>query len=486
MNELVRLRLIEPSAVKAANLQTRCAHALELMLTSRGNPSQEIDNALAIDLNCVSAHRLRMALIVRADNNAARLAVVESAEAIEAACPDQNDPARRHAAAARAWLAGDAALALERYGAIVIDHPRDIVALAVAHALDFRLGRRRMLRDRIAQVLTEWSAKQVYYASVLAMYAFGLEENGQYRQAEKTARRSLALDPHHPGAIHVVAHVLEMEGRTREGLAFLDKTETAWMHGTGYSVHLAWHRALFHLDAGDPVSALAAYDKEIVNGAHDMNSLADASALLWRLWLRNVDLADRWKSLADRWETQPLASARAFYLMHAIIAFAAAGRDAAASRAFAALPRVDGCVAAPDLLEDALMHPLCEALIAFAASDYDACVEGLGRVRHFSHQCGGSLAQCDLVQLTFIEAAVRAKKASLARALVAERMGQRPASPLNRLLRQRLQTTLVATDRTFVTGARPRPARAASTATDRRWPYPRRASTLRITSPTVV
>jgi Tfp pilus assembly protein PilF len=33
------------------------------------------------------------------------------------------------------------------------------------------------------------------YASVPAMHAFVLEENGQNRRAEKMARRALALDP---------------------------------------------------------------------------------------------------------------------------------------------------------------------------------------------------------------------------------------------------------------------------------------------------
>src|SRR5262249_148885 len=58
------------------------------------------------------------------------------------------------------------------------------------------------------------------------------------------------IDPGHPGAIHVVTHVLEMRGRAREGLAFLAATESAWAEGTGFSVHLAWHRALFQLDMG--------------------------------------------------------------------------------------------------------------------------------------------------------------------------------------------------------------------------------------------
>jgi len=60
-------------------------------------------------------------------------------------------------------------------------------------------------------------------------------------------------------------------------------------------------------------------------------------------------------------------------------------------------------------------------------------------VRHIAHRCGG-LAQCDLIHLTFTEAALRARRARLARALVAERTAQKPASRLNRLLQQRLQT----------------------------------------------
>src|SRR5262249_26038723 len=208
--------------------------------------------------------------------------------------PDPRDPARRHAVAAHAWLAGDHALALDRYGAIVLGRPRDVVALAAAHALDFRLGRRSMLRHRVEQALAAWDATMPHYASVLAMHAFGLEENGLYRRAEAAARAALAHDPRHPGAIHVLAHVLEMQGRVREGLALLAATEPAWIEGTGFSVHLAWHRALFHLDADAADAALAVYDAQIAP-AETLSALADASALLWRLMLRNVPTGDRWQ-----------------------------------------------------------------------------------------------------------------------------------------------------------------------------------------------
>lgn len=421
------------------NLQARCEHALDLMLTNRGNPSGEVDCVLADAPQFVFGHCLRAALIVRADDKFARSSLIASVTTIETQCPDENDPARRHASAARAWLDGDQALAAERYGAILIDCPRDILALSVANALDFRLGQRPMLRDRIALVLPKWDATVPGYASVLALYAFGLEENGQNLRAEKIARRALALDPRHPGAIHVIAHVMEMTGRAREGLAFLAATESAWMESTSISIHLAWHRALFHLDADDPGSALAVYDAQIANTREpDMSALADASALLWRLQLRNFPVGERWQLLADRWEAQPLSGARPFYVVHAMMAFAATGRTAAAARAFEMLPDVDTSRALLSNPEDALMRPFCEALLAFAYGDYAVCVGWLKQVRNIAHRCGGSIAQCDLIHLTFTEAALRAQQAKLARALVEERTAQKPASKLNQLLYGRL------------------------------------------------
>jgi hypothetical protein len=234
---------------------------------------------------------------------------------------------------------------------------------------------------------------------------------------------------------------MEMQGRTREGLAFLAATEPAWGEGTGFSVHLAWHRALFHLDAVDPGSALAVYDAQIAKpGASDMNVLADASALLWRLQLRNIQVGPRWRLLADRWEMHAFTGVRPFYAVHAMMAFAAAGRTAAAARVLEALPHIDTGGALPSVPEEALAAPFCEALLAFARGDYAASVEWLQQVRHIADRCGGSLAQCDLIHLTFTEAAFRAHKARLARALVAERAALKPASLLNQLLQRRLLT----------------------------------------------
>ena len=94
--------------------------------------------------------------------------------------------------------------------------------------------------------------------------AFGLEENGQFA----ALKRQLVARWHSTPAIRshsFIAYVMEMQGREREGLEFLAATESAWMDTTTISVHLAWHRALLHLDADDPVSAPAVYDAQIAN-----------------------------------------------------------------------------------------------------------------------------------------------------------------------------------------------------------------------------
>jgi hypothetical protein len=102
--------------------------------------------------------------------------------------------------------------------------------------------------------------------------------------------------------------------------------------------------------------------------------------------------------------------------MHAMMAFAAAGRTSAVARVFEGLPLADVSGASWSYPEGALAPPLCKALLAFAGGDYAACVEWLIRARNISHRCGGSLAQCDLIHLRSLRRhCVRERRISPAR-----------------------------------------------------------------------
>jgi hypothetical protein len=203
---------------------------------------------------------------------------------------------------------------------------------------------------------------------------------------------------------------------------------------------------VFQLERDELDSALATYDSRLAPTATSTGaSLVDASALLWRLALRNVSLGDRWHNLAEHWEASLRPGAPTFQAVHALMAFAATGRDAASARILDSLQRATARASLSSSPDEALAGPLCEALIAFGRKDFAHCVERLNHVRHLANHCGGSLAQCDLIHLTLTEAALRSRQNRLARALTAERAAQRPASLLNRLLLARAASLMTAT-----------------------------------------
>lgn len=413
----------------------RFEEALASFQARRADALSRVDAILARDPGFIAAHCLRAASLMLSGSLAGDPALAQAIRTIECAGQGANDRERRHAAAARAWFDGDPRLALERYGELVVDYPRDSLALQVAHALDFRLGLRDMLRDRVAAVLPYWDAHLTGFGYVLGMYAFGLEECGDYARAEATARRSLELEPRNASATHAIAHVMEMQGRTREGIAWLESTRGIWATNVGFAVHNAWHLALFHVDLDARTTALAIYDQMLVpTPSSSTAALVDASALLWRLQLHGMELRNRWRYLAQCWERKPLVGERAFNVVHAVMAFTAADRAGLARRATALL-RDDVATRLANTAEDLdLAVPLCEALQAFGRGDFVRAVDKIAVVRSVADRCGGSIAQCDLIHLTLIEAALRSQRARLARTLAAERTARKPDSLLNRSL----------------------------------------------------
>ena len=111
---------------------------------------------------------------------------------------------------------------------LAIAHPRDLLALQVGHQLDFFTGHSRMLRDRIARALPAWPMDLPGRHALLGMLAFGLEEMGDYGAAEAMGRQAIELERRDAWAQHAVAHVLEMQGRTNDGIAWMRADVPAW------------------------------------------------------------------------------------------------------------------------------------------------------------------------------------------------------------------------------------------------------------------
>lgn len=400
-----------------------------------GDPVASVDRAIAEDPGFVMAHVFKgylFGLATERDATAVARACHEAALPLAATTREQAHVlALGHLAGGR-WH--DAARILED---IAIESPLDAVALQVGHQIDFFTGNARMLRDRIARALPSWQNDMPGYHAMLGMQAFGLEEMGEYALAEKLGRTAVGIEPRDGWAQHAVAHVMEMQSRQRDGIAWMRADPEAWTKDSFLQVHNWWHLALFHYDLGETDQVLALYDGPIYGTPSTMAlNMVDASAILWRLYLGGVDVGDRWTALAANWPKVG-AGNYAFNDAHAMMAFVGAGLDAPARSLLEAQREAmrgndDNAAFTRDV-----GHPLTLAIKAFGEGNYSEAMRLIQPIRAIAHRFGGSHAQRDIIDLTLIEAALRAGGGALARTLTAERSMARPDSPLSALFSRR-------------------------------------------------
>ncbi len=404
--------------------------AVELSASYFVDPLAVIDSALERDPEFASGHCLRAGLMVMAADKSVLPMLAESIAAIEALGRRANERERAHAAAARAWMNGDFATSIRRYGEILLEYPHDLLALQIAHVGDFYLGATSLLRDRVAQVLPLWDISIPGFHYVLGMYAFGLEETALYARAEDVGRRAVEIQGRDVWAIHAVAHVMEMQGRLRHGIDWLTEREKDWSVDNGFAFHNWWHLALYHLDLGDTNQVLSLYDQKIRPSRVPLE-MVDASALLWRLHIRGVDVGLRWQGLADSWTPFASDGYYAFNDVHSLMAFVGAQRFDLVEKVLSGLERSAAGFGTNAMMAREVGLPVGHAVVSFALGHYAECVDLLLPVRTQAHRFGGSHAQRDFIHLTLVEAALRAGKVRLARALIAERTQLKPASPFN-------------------------------------------------------
>lgn len=398
-----------------------------------GDAVATIDRALVEQPAFVLGHLLRAGVLMTFGERRFATDARTSLEAAEALHERASSRERALTGALRLLVDGDWELACARLDAVLVDYPRDVFALQVAHLFDFFRGDAQNLRNRVTRVLPSWSPAVPGYSYVLGMHAFGLEECHQYAEAEDTARRALALQPRDAWAIHAGAHVMEMRGRIEDGIAWLEARVADWAPENGLAYHNWWHLALFHLDRGNTTRVLELYDQALFATPVDLSLvLVDAASLLWRLHLGGLDVTARMAQIADLWDAK-LDGERGFYAfndVHALLAFVVTGREDSIERQLAAMERATADRTSNAAMTREVGMPVGRALRAFGAGRYGDTVRELELVRDRAHRFGGSHAQRDVLTLTLIEAATRDGRSGLARHYLAERHVHRPASAL--------------------------------------------------------
>ncbi|UDL86857.1 tetratricopeptide repeat protein [Mesorhizobium sp. PAMC28654] len=402
-----------------------------------GDPVGSVDRAIADAPGFAMAHVLKGYLF--------GLATEREAMAVTAACHASALPLaattreQAHVAALGHLANGHWHHASRILEDITIESPLDALALQVGHQIDFFTGNARMLRDRIGRALPSWQNGMPGYHAILGMQAFGLEEMGDYARAEKFGRTAIEIEPRDGWAQHAVAHVMEMQSRQRDGIAWMRANPQAWVRESFLQVHNWWHLALFHYDLGEIDEVLSLYDGPIYGKRSTLAlNMVDASAILWRLHLGGVDVGNRWAALAANWTPKAGAGNYAFNDAHAMMAFVGAGLDAPAQTLLQAQRDAMHGVDDNAAFTRDVGHPLTLAIKAFGEGNYNETVRRVRPIRAIANRFGGSHAQRDVIDLTLMEAALRSGDRALASALAAERVMARPDSPLSALFSRRV------------------------------------------------
>ena len=440
-----------PVSTASATALDACERALWRMMSFYGPPIDDLDAAIGADPEWPLPRLMKAGFLL----SLTEPSLVGEARALLAAIPAAgaaggNARERAHRAALDRLAAGDWTGAGAAWSEILREHPRDALALQWAHLFDFYRGDAAQLAGRVAPLLRAWREDDPLHPYVLALHAFGLEEAGRYAEAEATGRRALAADARVPWAIHAVAHVMEMEGRHDEGLAWMAERRAHWgardaapdgSGPNGFAGHLGWHEALFALENLAIDRTLAVFD-DYLDAARVEITLqrVDAASLLWRVALVGGDVGGRWRALLAGWRLDDAAAGHSLFNdAHATMALVGAGeleraRDWVAA-ALAAAERGGGW---NGTVSRAIGAPLLHGLLAFGERRFDLATERIAAVHAALGAFGGSRAQRDVVDQTLLAAAAQGNDRRIGRTLLDARRRAKPATPLTAHWRERL------------------------------------------------
>lgn len=348
---------------------------------------------------------------------------------------DTTEREKGHLAALGAWCAGDIDGAADAWERILLDHPRDMLALRLAHFAHFYAGSGARMRDSVARVLHAWDKTHPLYGNLIGMYGFGLEEAGDYRKGERYAREAVEIDPKDAWSVHAVAHVMEMEGRHREGIDWIQGLEPHWNTVHNFRFHVWWHRALFHLERYELDEVMALYDAQVASDleADQYLDVVNAAALLWRLELYGMRVGpERWAQLAALAEKHMDDHELIFVSLHYLMALLGAGRLAEAEEMIGKLRAYAGEEGTRDQTQARITQKvglaLAEAMSAIRSGNPARAVTLIWPVRDDIRLIGGSHAQRDVFEEMLVDAALRGGKTAKARALLSERAEKKPNS----------------------------------------------------------
>ena len=262
----------------------------------------------------------------------------------------------------------------------------------------------------------------------LTMSGWAMTENGDVARGRGVTERGFNLRRQNAHAAHAVLHAMFEDGSIDAADRLVDEWIPTYDRAGILHGHIRWHQALGALEQGDAARALAIYADVLqptATQAPPLNVITDAASLLWRLSIYGHNVP---KSLWQESDTaaQKLfpKSSLSFADVHMAL-FAAATQNRAALTA--RLATIEQRLVEGKLPAGPVVPAIFRALAAYADEDYASCAQTLAPVLTEVVRIGGSHAQRELIEDTYIVALMRGGELARARATLDARLHRRPS-----------------------------------------------------------
>ena len=408
----------DPRDCSSADAAARaaCDAGIEGYNLMRADTMGHLDAAIEADEG-FALPRLAKAWILHSIRDLRHAGDVASLIASAEACADAaNERDRAYLAALKLGVSGGGIEAATMLEAHLDRHPGDLLAHRLMQFELFWNGRSRWMRDVSERAAPHWREDDAGYPTFLACRAFSNEEAGDYRNAEAQGRAAVEIDPGEPWGAHAVAHVMFMQGRADEGVAWLEALSGNWGEANQIRHHLWWHLCLFLLERGEHERILALLTTEMRNpdsplvraAPHATIDIQNVASTLLRLDLRGVDTGEHWQIFAGICAGRVHDHANAFCTIHDVMVLAATGQLAKAQELLQHLEEyAESGAGSRATAYRAAGLAACAALLAHRRKEYGRVVELLSPVRHDLALIGGSHAQREVLFQVLIDAARR-------------------------------------------------------------------------------
>ena len=398
--------------------------AVDLMLSANAGAETLYDRALATDPD------FALALIAKARllQVQARVTEAKAAAARARALADRVTPREaRHIEIVARAIDGDGPGAMTLLREHMDEYPRDGVPLSLALGVFGLFGFSGRLDHHEAQLALletlapHWRDDWWF----LTYLGWARIELGDVARGAVEVERALDGNPRNAFAAHARAHGYYEAGDAERGAAFIESWLPGYSRAGQLHGHISWHLALFELARDNADRAREVYFDSVrpsVSAAPPLFALADAASFLWRwqIYDAGVTLGDGPEVAAHARMNFPQAGVH-FADVHAALA-----EDAALTAERVAQSRER--VAGGRQPQGPVVPELCAGVAAFATGDYAAAKERLAAAMAELPRIGGSHAQREVFEDTYIVACLRAGAPHEAAARLKMRLARRPSA----------------------------------------------------------